>query len=679
LKILFNRGAIGCILTISSLIILTDTITVSAGEPSDLVLPDSVREVYYEYLEDLLYEFEDEEADHLIDFLESLRDVPVDINRATSGELSRLPFLTAEDIDSIISTRDEEGSFQSIHQIYSRVNIDSYKIDLLLNFIFIGVDVQSRQFLRPAVSVRSHFANEFHTRRGYREGQYVGSPLASTQRVLVGMGSSIRGGLLVAKSAGENSFTERYSGYLSFDMLKNRVNVIAGDYRLHIGQGMLLGSGFGIAKGGNPTRGVVHRSTGVRPVASRSEHHRFRGIAFSLGLSHTELSLFYSKTSRAATVLDDGTVRTLITYPVYRTVLDREKRGALTELMYGIHIRQSILQNAEVGITYYSLNYDRKFVPDIIERFSGKSNQHGGVDWSVRYRGLQLFGETASALPAENIAVLSGLLVPVSQGIEAAIIYRNFPASYISLYGFPFGERRGFAEDEHGVYLGVRFRPAPRHLIEGYFDLYNFSNNNRSPSLPVNGSDVSLRIEYPVASVTTLEARIRRRSRSIVITEKIRGIEERTLQDRLQSNYRIRIINNPYSMFRLRMHFEYVAVSYPHSGQTESGSYLGADIRWNPHRKLNLTARSVLYGTDSFDSRLYAAEYDMPGSVRTVLFNGQGGTLSFGIRYTMWDDVSITAKYNEQFRSDGVTMGSGMQEINGSTLGVLMLQIDARL
>ncbi|GEM_PF-1963147 len=641
-------------------------------------LPDSAHDVYVSYLEEIIDELEADDAEQLIDYLEEIRAVPLNINTVTHSDLRNLPFLTERDAHEIIDARRREERFISLSELYEIPGLDREKIHLLVNFIFIDEPDARRTRLQPNIAIRSHLSNELHERRGYRENHYLGSTLAASQRIILGLSPNVQAGILVAKSAGEKSITERRSGYLAITLWNNRIRVTAGDFRMHTGQGLLLSSGFGFAKGGNPARGMVHSSGGIRPVASRSEHHRFRGGTVTFNSRSTEAMLFYANTPRAATVRDDGTVRTLLSYPVYRTELDSEKRNALTETLYGVHFRQSILQHSTIGITWYGLQYDREFKPEISERFAGRENNHIGLDWSVQHRYFSIFGEIAARIPVNNPAVVTGLLLPVTGGMDATILYRYYPPAYTSMFGFPFAERSGAAEDEHGVYLGLRMRPAPRHLLEGYLDVYSFSNRNRSPALPVTGTDAVLRIEYPVNNVSILETRIRRRARPVPVVEVINGTEERILLDRLQNNYRIRLSTNPHPSFRLRIQYEYVSVAYPSAIRSESGSYIAADIRWNASRSLVFAARSVLFGSDSFDSRLYTAEYDMPGRVRMIMLNGEGSTLSFGLHYTAFDNFTISAKYYEQFRSDGEKIGSGFQEIDGPTLGVIMVQIDAR-
>jgi len=651
---------------------------VNAQEHTGSSGQDSVQSAYISYIEEIITELEPDDADQLVDYLESLREIQIDINSATVSDLESLPFLNENEIRRIITTRDNRSGYDTLSDLYLVDDIDRERVNLLLNFIYIGVPEATRRRINPQIAVRSHLSSEIHERRGYREDRYLGSPLTTYQRVLIGLSPSVYGGFMVAKSAGESSFTERSSGYISLGFLQQHIRVTAGDYRLQLGQGLLLWSGFGIAKSGNPVRGVVRRSAGVRPAASRSGHYRFRGGTISVNLPSTGLIIFYGNTPRTATVYDDGSVRTLITYPVYRTDTDREKRNALTETIFGAHLRQSFFRIASIGVTAYSLRYNREFKPDISSRFSGEQKNHGSIDWRVNYRNIVLFGEAATRLPVHEVAFITGAMINVTQGVDLSLVYRSYPSNYISMYGFPFSERRGPADDEQGIYLGVRSRPAPRHLIEGYIDLYSFTNDSRAPGLPANGSDIVVRAEFPVGPASILDIRVRRRSRSIPVIESQYGIDQRTLADRDQNNLRFNFITEPYRSLRFRLQFEKVFISYPVSNGREDGSYISADIRWSVRGNIRINARYLFFGTESFDSRLYTSEYDMPGRVRTVMLNGQGATLSFGAQYSPFDNVTISIKYNEHYRSDGMFIGSGLQEIDGPTLGVVMMQIDAR-
>jgi len=88
-------------------------LTVRAEIDAATELPDSVHDVYISYLEEIIDELEEDDADQLIDFLESLRAVPVDINTVTRSDLRAFPFLTESDIELLLNARRQGERFKN--------------------------------------------------------------------------------------------------------------------------------------------------------------------------------------------------------------------------------------------------------------------------------------------------------------------------------------------------------------------------------------------------------------------------------------------------------------------------------------------------------------------------------------------------------------------------------------
>jgi hypothetical protein len=647
---------------------------------SDEVLPDSVSVLYRVFLEQLTDELEPEEAADIVERIELLRINPLPINTATQEDLRRLEILSGTDIENILAAREETGPFRSAADLLGIQGVEHDTILLLMNFVTFDVPDRHRRRAVTGFAYRTFLGAELQERRGFAEDRYVGSPLSTSQRLIIESNDTgLSGGILMHKSAGERSLTEHLSGYLHARLVGGRLDIVAGDYRLRSGQGLLFGSGFGISKGGNPTAGIAGRSYGVRTAVSRSSHYVFRGTAISVKTGTATLDILYARTPRTATVYEDGTVRAITSYPVYRTEADLARKNTLSETMYGAHLRLAPSRGASAGLAWYALGYDRVFVTDLGTRFSGDRVHHAAIDWMQPFRWGYVFGEAAAAFPVSAFAILGGTRIRLHEGVELAGLLRSYPAKYTSMYGFSFGERRGSPEDERGFYLGMRVRPRPRFFIEGYGDVFTFTNEGRSPAFPVNGSDLLFRITYPLPGRASIEGRYRRRIRDVPFIDDESGIQEQIVTTRRQRNLRVTLVSNPHSRVRLRTRFEHVKVAYPGPEEKEYGFYMAADLQWDLRANLRIDARFLLYDTDSYDSRLYSMEYDVPGQLRTILLSGQGNVQSIGVRYTVGNTVSVYAKYSETFRNDGEPFGSGWQEVEGPLLNLWMLQFDLRI
>lgn len=639
---------------------------------------DSIDHVFRSFIERLIDEYDPDVNDQMMEILETLRDHPININSATESDLYLLPFLSGDEIRSILQTRRRVGEFKSPDDLFSVPDLPRETVLLLLNFVVIEREVQKVPII-SSLSVRSYVSRELQVRRGYLDGMYLGSPTSTFHRIVFESPKGIRGGFLMSKRAGEPSLTEQVSGYVALPSINDRIDLILGNFRVEVGQGLMLGSGFGISKGGNPTGGIVKRSSGIQPLVSRSDHYRFQGAAATIRLLRTEGLLFISSTPRTATVYENGTVRTLTSFPVYRTETDRSKRNAVNELMYGMHIRQRLRDRFFIGWSWYSLRYNREFLPDNPVRFSGRQNHHMGLDWFLEYRNVSLAGEAASSTSARSIAFISTLGLTIAENFETSLLFRSYPPAYVSKYGFSFNERGSNPEDERGVYAGLRYRPAPRFLIEAYIDAFTFSNASRSPPLHTTGSDMFFRVTYPVADGSQLEARVRRRTRGEIRIVQNEEMSNRIVVDRSQTNVRLDLTTQPIRAIRLRLRTEGVYLSYPELKVTERGMYLLTDVRWILTPRLSVEGRILFYDTDSFDSALYTLEYDMPGRMRMILLNGQGAITSLSLRLKLSGNLNLNLKYTENYRSDGQPISGGLQQVDGPSLGMVMFQVDFRL
>jgi hypothetical protein len=640
---------------------------------------DSIRYAYSNYIEEITNDLGADDAGHLIEYIESLRDTPLNIAAASADDLAALPFLTSIQAEHIVAVRRERGTFESPDDLLETADLPPDLIYLLLNFIVF--DAERRDPRRRITSIRSRsFASyELHERRGYADGVYLGSPLSTYHRVAVRGETGVQGEFLLSKRAGEPSLAEEMSGYISLGLMDRRVNMVAGHYRLHVGQGLLLWSGFGMSKGGNTTRGVFRGASGVRPAASRSDHHRFRGIAATLDIHAADILLFYASTPRTANVRGDGTVTALTAFPIFNTSAMQARKNAVRETLHGFSLRRRFGTMMEFGAAWYSLRFDHEFDPSRPSGFSGTKRRHGGFDWRFGYRNFSTAGEAAAAIPEMRTAVTASMNYAVTRQIETALLVRTYPAAYVSMYAYPFMERGATPDDEQGVYMGLRLRPLRRYLIEGYFDGFRFSNALRSPALPSTGTDGFLRVQFPLGPGTSMEARVRRRHRDQDVVQHADGVARRITAKRVQTNIRAILTTQLLPSFRLRLRSEHTIVSFDAFDGIDRGWYVSADMRWSLPGGLTFDSRMLFFDTDSFDAAVYAVLYDMPGSMRLLTLSGQGTVAAVGAGYVLRDTITLHVRYTETYRSDGTTISSGLQATGGPVLGMVQIQIDIHI
>ncbi len=634
-------------------------------------------DVYRAYIDRLVLDSDSEEPDETVAELELLRKAPVDISNLSVRQLEPFPFIDRTAAKLIVDNRSTMREEMLENRLPDIEGVDEETMYLLLNFISVESGKGRGRWLEE-ITIRSRWAADVQDRRGYLDGAYLGSKLQSYQRLSVKTAGSFDGSLLFAKSAGERFYSERTSGFLRTNFMNERLEITLGDYRIVSAGGLLLSNGFGQMKSSTPSSAAQRRASNVRPAASSTDHHRFRGAAISFRTTPVRILLFYSFIPRHATLHADGSVRALSTSGYFRTGSDLNRKNTLHEKVYGYRLNLKPVDGINIGSAMYHIDFDRTFLPDAPFRFEGRSASHIAFDFEILHRLATVSGEAAASYGSAYHAVQIGAFKRIAPGMEAGMLYRNLPPAYVSIYGNAFSERSGPPADESGLFLGVRLRPKRRTLIEGYADLYSFSNRNRSPGLPAVGSDAMLRAELPLPDRGSVELRLRRRSREEAATMEGIGSLERRIGLMTSTSNRILLSVYPRRSLRLRLRGDWILVKQVFTNMREAGLLASIDIRWEIYPGLFADVRCVFFDTDSFVSRVYVSDYDAPGRIRSVALSGQGSYLNFALRYSS-GPIEMHVKYSELFRADTGTIGTGLQQIYGPVLGTLLVQLDFRI
>ena len=94
---------------------------------------------WMEYMEELASETEDEaRIENLYTDLSYLAEHPFELNSVTENELKRLPFLSDQQITSLLTYRTKYGKLVTLYELKNMEGMDFDTISLLLPFIYIG-------------------------------------------------------------------------------------------------------------------------------------------------------------------------------------------------------------------------------------------------------------------------------------------------------------------------------------------------------------------------------------------------------------------------------------------------------------------------------------------------------------------------------------------------------------
>ena len=89
-----------------------------------------------------------------------------------------------------------------------------------------------------------------------------------------------------------------------------------------------------------------------------------------------------------------------------------------------------------------------------------------------------------------------GFMSSLAPTVDLAVVARHFDKDFHSNKAYVFAERPIAAQNETGLYLGLRVAPNPRWTVNAFFDQYRFPWNKFQTDFPSRDGSSSGR--YPL-------------------------------------------------------------------------------------------------------------------------------------------------------------------------------------
>ncbi|MBS1910529.1 MAG: hypothetical protein JST22_00960 [Bacteroidetes bacterium] len=670
-----------------------------------------------------------DEDDPRLDYLERLRRHPLNLYRADEDALDRLPGISPMLARSILSfVRNRHPT--ALAELDS---LDDITADALLTLGDYTTLDSSARITLPEAIVRLRASSALEERRGYlgmlhrrvvrRDPvtgdslkvdtlplgpRYLGNPVAALARVQI-EASEWRAGLLFEKDAGEallvrdtSAFTyadyelteatpahadvrTRLGAFLSAyaDGAAGPVRIVAGDYDLEIGQGLLLWTStgnFGTAAAVTAPLRIAHGASGH---TSAEETRFLRGVVLETRrgalADNLEAMIFASSRSLDATLdasgtgADSGTViATLRSDGFRRTWSELRRSGNVSETLIGASVRSRSAEGSS-GLTVYSTAYSSPFQRRLFYEFSGDRITGISFNWHYALRGTVLAGEVAGAGGG-----VGGIATMLTRGthLEASLSLRYQSPRLAAIHGDPFGSASG---NEEGLYAAVELRPLRSARIEAHLDLFNTVERTPTVPFPRAGHDAAITAEYRPGSAVLLSLRLRsaRNLNAFTVPDTL-DRERKRLLDRdlagVRCDARLAALSG---MLLLHGRFERTQVQYDDSRPAGDGILTMIEVRYRPTRSFTAGWRVALFTASTFDAAPRIADADLPGRISSSPLSGDGYHVAMFVRWQPLDRVLISGSFASTTYNDRRSISPGsLQEIRGTTLDVLALQAD---
>ena len=231
-------------------------------------------------LQNLLDNSESEgNIEQLLDLVDDLKRNRILLNEADADDLRQLPWLKTADIEAILIYRRDNGPILSLEQLEPIIGKE--KTAHIAPYIRFTKEPSSRQAGKASAvamdgSLYSRLFWETTARKGILNGKYAGENYKLYHRLQVSA-PHLKATLLQEKDIGEPDVADFSSLSISVSDLGIMKQVVLGNYKLNLAQGLLIGQGTLFFQG---FRSYWQRQASITPASSL---HIKLGIRLSPG------------------------------------------------------------------------------------------------------------------------------------------------------------------------------------------------------------------------------------------------------------------------------------------------------------------------------------------------------------------------------------------------------------
>ncbi len=663
----------------------------AAAQPNNSTTSDQLEDLLGLNTEQPGYDEED------LATLQALVSSPIDLNHCTASELVQIPFLDDAHAALILAHRKNQGLYETVSQLAQIITLPANEMKLLTLVLKVNpVNEVAPSNKTPAkLDIIQGYSRQFDLTAGYHldfdEGGFAGSPVGLYTRINADFGDHLNLKLAMEKDAGERFAWQPDQAITGFDHVTGGLefrgsrlirNLAIGDYKLHLGQGLLFWSNTTRGKGSQPIQDPVKRNAGFRTTASREENAFLRGGAMMLQFTPAiRAGGFYSNRSLDATLKPINDSKQLAigarqSSGLHRTILERTRKDAFQERIWGGMLRyQSSL--SEISLNGYQSRYSHPYVQgdkssDLFD-FSGQSLSGIGLAASFDLGALQAITEYARSIPG-GFAALAGLQWHMHPDFITHVQWRRFSNTYYTFHGNAFGEQNTRLQNESGLYVAGKFTPHPYWAVSFFVDFYQHPWLRTNISRPSEGLEYFGQTVFKPRSWLQIQLQYRhklyeRNTGFFTDTGRLLNTTTRATRNAVRFVFDIQFSSH----FRSRSRFDI------RQETTNPGRFKGAlsvqDIYWTPGSGALLQIRLAMFNSDGGGATMYAYENDVRHRFTIKSFSGTGTRNFILLRKRVGTLFALEAKYGITRYGRTTSKGAGPDSFSGTLVRELNLQI----
>jgi hypothetical protein len=419
----------------------------------------------------------------------------IDINRAGLEDWLQLPGMQPVVAQAIMTYRRQFGPFIHLMELQAVPGLSTDLLRQLLPYLKLGLPNEGHPTMRSRLRGGDHVVILRSAQAWERFSRSSGQ--AKTRNPFLGQGASLlfrygyrygrdlQWGFALEKDGGERLFPGNVwkgTDFSSFHLAARHLGpiraLVAGDYVINLGQGLIHWQGMAFGKSIQSVM-INRQGETIRPYSGIDENRFHRGVAMDLGGGKLGAVVFLAadrmdgnRTTDSAHP-DHSVVTSFQWTGLHRTEAEREDKDAIQQRMAGASVsyRHPSFKLALNGLAYaFGPSIRQGDAPYQRYNIQGKSWWNLSADYSLVWRNMYLFGELGLS-PGKGLGLIQGLIAALDARLDLSILFRSISPAFKSLQSNAFTELSS-PSNETGLYLGIQFRPAARLALNGYFDAW---------------------------------------------------------------------------------------------------------------------------------------------------------------------------------------------------------------
>jgi len=663
-------------------------IIIAALLPLQILAQEPAGTSMEEQLEDIAENNEDAEItdDSWMQQMAFFKKHPLDLNQASEAELQTLQLLSPVQIGQLLEYRRVLGRLISIYELQAVPGWDVALIRKILPYVTVSngaplYNTLLSRFDKGDQGLLLRFSTLLQKPKGYTikdssKSHYAGSPARALIRYTYQYKNLLQYGLTASKDAGEAFFGKHEKAgfdFYSIHFFARNAGIIKslalGDYTLNLGQGLICWQGLAVGTGAEATN-IKRQSAILRPYNSAGGYFFNRGIAVTLGKSQWQATGFISRKQLDANIdykdeWQSDVASSIHTSGYHRTTSEIADRGTLSFLMYGGNISYTSPRR-HIGFSTMQYSFGKpvakEAVPYNLYALSGRRWSNYSIDYSSSFRTAHFFGETATDAN-RHLATINGVIIGVDAKADISLLYRSISPKYQSFYGNA-NTVNTMPVNENGLYIGAALRLSSALRIDLSADIFHFPWLKYRVDAPSGGSSYVVQCSYKPSKLTEVHTRYRVQHKPVNQSTGSNPLNE-VIPFSSQS-WRTQVNRQLGKQFSIRQRFEIVWYATENK-PSEKGFLTSFDLFFKPASgRFTTNIRMQYFESDSYNARLYAYENDVLYYYAIPTFYDKGIRYYLNLKYALGRSVSVWLKWAETLYTGKNTIGSGLDEIEGS-------------